>query len=126
MSYALLFNRQSFDLGSGLAWGVSYGAIWWLLGPLTLMPLFLGSSPQWTAAFAAESFAALIGHLAYGAAVGITVYYLEARFRPWWVSRSTAEAERIARYKEQIMTSAPALWVLVVVIVVSLPIILGM
>jgi hypothetical protein len=126
MSYAFLFNRQSFDLGSGLAWGVSYGAIWWLLGPLTLMPIFLGSSPQWTAAFAAETFAALIGHLAYGAAVGITVYYLEARYRPWWVSRTAADAERIARHKEQIMTSAPALWVLVVVIVISLPIILGM
>jgi hypothetical protein len=67
-----------------------------------------------------------IGHLAYGAAVGITVYYLEARYRPWWVSRTAADAERIAHHKEQIMTSAPALCVLVVVIVVSLPITLGM
>jgi hypothetical protein len=126
MSYAFLFHRQSFDFGSAIAWGVSYGVFWWMLGPLTLMPIILGSSPQWTADFAVESFAALIGHLAYGAGLGVTVYILEARYRPWWVSHFEAEALRIARHKEQILTSAPALWVLVVVITVTLPILLGM
>ncbi len=126
MSYGLFFYRQSYDAGSAMAWGVSYGVVWWILGPLTLMPLLLGGSPQWSAAFAAESFAALVGHLAYGAGVGLVVYWLEARYRPWWVSHTASERVRIDRRREQILTSAPALWVLIVVIALTLPIFLGM
>ena len=95
ISYGLFFHRQSYDLGSALAWGISYGVLWWILGSLTLMPVLLGSIPQWSAAFAAQSFAALIGHLVYGAAVGIAVFLVEARYRPWWVSRSAAEEIQI-------------------------------
>ena len=29
-TYALLFRRQSYDVGSALGWGVSYGFIWWI------------------------------------------------------------------------------------------------
>ena len=36
-SYGLLFQRQSYGLGSALGWGVSYGFFWSILGPLTLM-----------------------------------------------------------------------------------------
>jgi len=126
MSYGLFFYRQSYDLGSALAWGMSYGVLWWILGSLTLMPVLLGSPPQWSAAFAVESFAALIGHLVYGAAVGIIVFLLEARYRPWWVSRGAAEEYQISRRKEQILTSAPALWVLIVVMALTVPLFLGM
>jgi hypothetical protein len=90
------------------------------------MPVLLGSPPQWTATFAAESFAALVGHLVYGAAVGIVVFLLEARYRPWWVSRSAAEEYQISRRKDQILTSAPALWVLIVVMALTIPLFLGM
>jgi uncharacterized membrane protein YagU involved in acid resistance len=126
MSYGVFFHRQSYDTGSALAWGASYGVVWWILGPLTLMPVLLGSPPQWSATFAAESFAALVGHLAYGASMGLVVYWLEARYRPWWVSRSDSEKARAARRKDQILTSAPALWMLVVVIALTLPMLLGM
>jgi uncharacterized membrane protein YagU involved in acid resistance len=126
MSYGLFFYRQSYDLGSALAWGMSFGVFWWILGPLTLMPVLLGGSPQWSAAFAVESFAALIGHLVYGAAVGIIVFLLEARYRPWWISRNTAEENRISRRKDQILTSAPALWVLIAIMALTVPLFLGM
>jgi hypothetical protein len=122
MSYGLLFHRQSFDLGSALGWGISYGFVWWLLGPLTLLPVFLGGAPQWTLDAARAAFPALIGHIAYGAGLGITFYILEIRFRPWWISRSQAEARRHNRRKEQILTSAPAVWVLVVIIAIILPV----
>lgn len=101
------------------------GFLWWILGPLTLMPVFLGGTPQWTAAEAALAFPALIGHLGYGAGLGLTFYLLEARDRPWWLSRSESEAERIAMRKEQILTSAPAVWVLVVMMALTLPVLLG-
>ncbi len=126
MSYGLLFRRQSYDLGSAVGWGVSYGFVWWVLGPLTLLPALLGSTPQWSVAAAAEAFPAVVGHLAYGAGLSVVFYRLEAAGRPWWVSRSQAEAARIARRREQILTSAPALWVLVVAIALTLPILLGM
>jgi hypothetical protein len=29
-------------LGSGIGWGAGYGVIWWVLGGLILMPVFLG------------------------------------------------------------------------------------
>jgi uncharacterized membrane protein YagU involved in acid resistance len=126
MSYGLFFYRQSYDLGSALAWGMSFGVFWWILGPLTLMPVLLGGAPQWSAAFAVDSFAALIGHLVYGAAVGIIVFLLEARYRPWWISRNTAEENRISRRKDQILTSAPALWVLIAIMALTVPLFLGM
>jgi uncharacterized membrane protein YagU involved in acid resistance len=126
MSYGLLFRRQSYDIGSALGWGISYGFVWWLLGPLTLLPVLLGGPPQWTLAAATAAFPALVGHLAYGAGLGGTFYLLEARDRPWWVSRTQAEATRLIRRKEQVLSSAPAVWVLVVVIALVLPVTLGM
>jgi hypothetical protein len=126
MSYGLLFRFQSYEIGSALGWGVSYGFFWWILGALTLMPLLLGNGLQWTVAAAAAAFPSLVGHLVYGAGLGITFYLLEIRHIPWWVSRSTAEAERVEQRKEQILTSAPALWVLVVMIALTLPVLLGM
>jgi uncharacterized membrane protein YagU involved in acid resistance len=126
VSYSLLFRLQSYDLGSALGWGVSYGFFWWVLGALTLMPVLLGEPPQWTVSAAADAFPALVGHLAYGAGLGAAIYLLEERGIPWWLSRSEVEAARIARRQEQILTSAPAIWVLVMAIALTLPIILGM
>ena len=123
--YGLLFRRQSYDLNSALGWGVSYGFFWWILGPLTLMPILLGGTPQWTVQTAAGLFASLVGHLAYGAGLGVAFHLLEARQNPWWIARTHAEAARVARRKEQLLTSAPALWALVVAIALVLPVLLG-
>ena len=125
MSYGLLFRQHSYDIGSALGWGVSYGFFWSILGPLTLMPIFLGSSPQWTIEAVAAAFPNLIGHLAYGAGLGIMFYFLEARYRPWWVTRTQAGADRVAHRKEQVLTSAPALWTLLVALGLTLPVILA-
>ena len=124
-SYGLLFRRQSFDIGSALGWGVTYGFIWWNLGSLTLMPVILGTTPDWTADVVAGVFPHLIGHLMYGAGLGITFYFMEARHRPWWIPLREAEVARVARRGDQVLTSAPALWTLVVVISQTLPVLLG-
>ena len=126
ISYGLLFQRQSYDVGSALGWGMSFGFFWWILGPLTLMPMLLGVTPQWTVEAAAGSLASLIGHLAYGAGLGVTFYLLEARHNPWWIPLRQVEAGRIKRRKEQVFTSAPALWVMVVIIALTVPVVLGM
>ncbi|MGH9268580.1 MAG: hypothetical protein ACRD0D_10445, partial [Acidimicrobiales bacterium] len=124
-TYGLLFRRQSYDVGSALGWGLCYGFFWWLMGPLTLMPVLLGSSPQWSAGAAAASFPALVGHLAYGACLGVIFYRLESRYNPWWITRTQAEATRAASRREQVLTSAPALWALMVLLALTIPILLG-
>jgi uncharacterized membrane protein YagU involved in acid resistance len=126
ISYGLLFQRQSYDVGSALGWGLAYGFFWWVLGPLTLMPILLGVPPQWTVEAAAGALASLIGHLVYGAGLGVTFYLLEARYNPWWIPRRQIEAARIERRKAQVFTSAPALWVMVVIIALTVPVVLGM
>jgi uncharacterized membrane protein YagU involved in acid resistance len=124
-SFGLLFLRRSVDVGSALGWGVSYGFFWWILGPLTLHPVLLGEAPRWTPEVAGALMPSLIGHLAYGAALGVTFHLLEARYNPWWVSHTDAEAAHSARRRDQVLTSAPALWALVVVIALTLPLVLS-
>ena len=41
-SFGLLLGGYAHNLARSLKAGFAYGALWWLLGPLTLMPLFLG------------------------------------------------------------------------------------
>ena len=124
-SYGLLFRRQSYGIGSALGWGVSYGFFWSILGPLTLMTVFLGSTPQWTAEAVAGVFPSLIGHLVYGAGLGVTFYLLEARYNPWWITRTQAQAELVARRRDQALSSGPAVWAIVIMIGLTLPILLG-
>ncbi|MGI8554460.1 MAG: hypothetical protein ACR2PL_27275 [Dehalococcoidia bacterium] len=125
-AYGLLFRRQTYDPASALGWGVSYGFFWWLLGPLTLLPLLLGTAPSWTPEVAGGLMASLVGHIAYGAGLGIGFQRLEARYSPWWVPQEVTMATRAASQREQTLSSAPALWALTAVIALTLPVILGM
>ena len=125
VSYAVLFRRRSFDLASGIGWGVSYGFLWWVLGALTLLPVLSGEAPQWNADALAAAFPSLVGHLAYGAAVGGIYYRLEARANPWWMARSEVEAERVRARRDQTLGSAPALWGLTVLIALTIPVLIS-
>jgi uncharacterized membrane protein YagU involved in acid resistance len=124
VSYAVLFRRCSFDLASGLGWGVSYGFVWWVLGGLTLLPLLTTGAPHWSAGGIAVAFPSLVGHLAYGAALGIVYYRLENRTNPWWSTRSEVESERATARRNLTLGSAPALWGLVVVIALTMPVLI--
>ncbi|UKY54715.1 DUF1440 domain-containing protein [Streptomyces inhibens] len=93
VTYAVFFRRRSFDPASGIGWGVSYGFLWWILGNLTLLPVLLGAAPRWSAAALAVSFPSLVGHLAYGAVLGLVYQRLEARVSPWHLSRSGRDPE---------------------------------
>jgi hypothetical protein len=44
MSYGVLFQRESPNVGAGVVWGMLYGLVWWFLGPLTFLPILLGGS----------------------------------------------------------------------------------
>jgi hypothetical protein len=105
--------------------GVSYGFLWWVLGNLTLLPVLLGEAPRWGAAALAESCPSLVGHLAYGAVLGLVYQRLEERVSPWHRSRSEAAAVRAAARHEQTLSAAPALWSLTACVALLIPILVS-
>ncbi|GLW11633.1 hypothetical protein Misp01_67610 [Microtetraspora sp. NBRC 13810] len=125
VSYGVFFRNRSFDLASGLGWGVCYGFLWWILGGLTLAPVLLGGAPLWTAAGLTASFPVLVGHLAYGAVLGAVCGRLEQRVSPWWLTRGQAEQERRTALREQTLGSAPALWTFVLLIALTVPLLIA-
>jgi uncharacterized membrane protein YagU involved in acid resistance len=78
--FGLLFGAQSRTYGLGAALGLLYGAIWWVLGPMILMPLLLGMGLQFGAALTPPMLMSLVGHLAYGLITGLVyVGYVRSR-----------------------------------------------
>ena len=71
--FAFVLGRLVTSIGSGLRYGLLYGGAWWILGPLTLMPLFLGMGlgVNWNLTAAVNMFPSMMGHLIYGAILGI-------------------------------------------------------
>lgn len=70
LGLTLLFgNWLLTGYGRGALVGLAYGAIWWVLGPLLMMPLMLGM-PLFTLDMTA--LLSLMGHLIYGAILGLT------------------------------------------------------
>ena len=65
----LFGNRLLTGYGRGVLAGLAYGALWWVLGPLVMMPLMLGM-PVFILDLTA--LLSLMGHLIYGAILGLT------------------------------------------------------
>ena len=68
--YGLVFGNQTTTLQQGLLWGAIYGVIWWVLGPMILMPLMMGMGLQFAGAFTAPMLKSLLGHVFYGVIAG--------------------------------------------------------
>jgi hypothetical protein len=77
--FAVLVGGRLRTVGSLVAAGLIYGLVWWLLGPLTLMPLFMGMGVgvNWTGAAMTAAMPSLAGHLVYGAILGAVYAWLE-------------------------------------------------
>jgi len=74
--FGFVFGNRSHTFAQGALWGLLYGFIWWILGPLVLMPLMMGMPLQFGAAFTSPMLMSLIGHLIYGAITGLVyVWY---------------------------------------------------
>ena len=64
----LFGNRLLTNYGRGALVGLAYGAIWWVLGPLMMMPVMMGM-PLFVVDLTAMM--SLLGHLIYGAILGL-------------------------------------------------------
>jgi hypothetical protein len=72
-SFAVLFRRVVHTARSGLLAGMSYGGIWWVAGPLVLMPWMMGMGfgANLNLAAARAALPSLMGHLVYGVVLGL-------------------------------------------------------
>ena len=120
VSYGLLFRRLGQDVTCALGWGLSYGFLWWILGPLTLLPALLGGDPEWSATAAGGSLSALAGHLVYGGCLGVAFHLLEAPFGVPWLARTRAEALAALRRREELLAATPALGALLLAMLLTL------
>lgn len=71
--FGWLLGARSQRFRPALRWGAAYGFVWWILGALILMPLFLGMQPL--APLLMEpmrpvAMGSLAGHLVYGVILG--------------------------------------------------------
>ncbi len=78
----------------GVGCGLAYGFTWWILGPLTLMPFFMGMGlgVNWNVAAMRQAMPSLVGHLIFGAILGVTYRWLQGRSGVSDMGRSAAKA----------------------------------
>jgi hypothetical protein len=88
--FGVVLGPRATSYGPGLTYGVLYGAIWWVLGPLVLMPLFLGMGAF--PPIEQIQVLSLVGHLAFGAVLGLVHVAVLHRS-----STATAGAEDVGR-----------------------------
>src|SRR5690349_14520569 len=79
--FGVLVSQQRAGAGETFFWGLTYGAVWWFLGPLTLLPLLLGRGLAWGLAAAQAAFPSLLGHLVYGGCTALAFVALRRRPR---------------------------------------------
>ncbi len=78
-SFGVLFGTRSVDFGQGAIWGLVYGAIWWVLGPLVIMLLMMGMGHQFGMALSGPMLMSLMGHLIYGVITGLVFAWFVRR-----------------------------------------------
>ncbi len=78
-SFAVLLDASGQRGGVGT--GLAYGFAWWILGPLTLMPFFMGMGlgVNWNVAAMGQAMPSLVGHLIFGGILGVTYTWLHGR-----------------------------------------------
>ena len=79
--FGLVFGPRAITPQQGALWGAVYGFIWWILGPLLIMPTMMGMGPQIGMAFAPPMLMSLVGHLVYGVVTGAAFPTVAQRLR---------------------------------------------
>jgi hypothetical protein len=133
-SYGLLFQRRAYSYGSGLAWGLVYGLLWWMAGQLTLFFIILRQPVDWSLETVVAFYPALVGHLLYGAGLGLFYQFLARRYDDELSGRVRRGTQGIRRgpqtsrspKSQTTGTPASALWAVTLVLGVMLPVLVSM
>ncbi len=78
-AFAVVFGGKVKAYSSGALWGIIYGVMWWVLGVLIIMPLWLGMPVQLSVAGMKMAMPSLMGHMIYGIVTGLVYYKLAKR-----------------------------------------------
>jgi hypothetical protein len=124
MSYGILFHHEAPSYGAAVVWGLLFGLIRWYVDPLTLEPVLLRGTFDWSAPAAGALAPALVGQLLFGAVTACAFLALERRHAEWLLLDPRVAA-REARRRRPEGTPAPGLWVFALGTGVLLPILLG-
>ena len=76
--YGLVAGRFALTWTNAVIGGIVNGVVWWLLGALTLMPLFLGMT-QMVFVIGQAQWMSLVGHLIYGVITALVFIPLRKR-----------------------------------------------
>lgn len=70
--FAYLFGKYIQHNINGIVYGLLYGFIWWIVGPLVIMPVWLGAGVQlFSSQGLAMAVPSLWGHLLFGFILGL-------------------------------------------------------
>ena len=108
--FGLVFGPKINSTGAGFVWGEAFGAFWWLIGVLTLLPLASGQGLQWTLSAAREAFPLLIGHImAYGTLMGLSYHLIVKQLAKMMPSEAATsiKSRTAARQKPRGQAIAP-------------------
>ncbi len=75
-TFALIFSALARSVMAAIGLGLGYGAIWWVLGPMLIMPAWLGMT-EMVFVWNDTTRSSLLGHLIFGVLLGL-VYGLAA------------------------------------------------
>lgn len=98
--FGVIFGALALESKRGMAYGLLYGLVWWFLGPLIIMPLWLGMGLQLTLSGMENALPSLFGHLVWGFILGL-VYAIMMRRSPqeiqkmMGVQQDTREAQHM-------------------------------
>lgn len=74
--FGLVVGTRLTSLPVSLGLGAAYGMVWWVLGALIAMPMALGMP---VFALTTTAWLSLMGHMVYGAVLGLVAYLLGRR-----------------------------------------------
>ena len=77
-AFGVAFGHRALKRGKGIAYGLLYGLIWWFLGPLIIMPVWLGMGVQLSSAGMIAALPSLWMHLIWGFLLGL-IYALTVK-----------------------------------------------
>ena len=78
--FGLVAGPRITSFQGGAIWGLANGVVWWILGPIVIMPLMMGMGLQFGAMFTPPMLMSLMGHMIYGIVAGLAC--------AWWSRRA--------------------------------------